>query len=593
VNYPVWYLPGIGGGLLVAIIAIVHVFISHFAVGGGLYLVFAERKGIREKSQEILEFTRSHARFFLLMTVVAGGVTGVAIWFIISLVHPGATSLLIHIFVFGWATEWVFFLVEIIAIFIYFYTFGRMDDRTHQAIGWIYFLAAWFSLFLINGIIDFMLVPGSWLEHGSFWSGFFNPVFWPSLLFRTAVACMFAGVYAFLTTAFLKDEPTRRSMTGFSGKWVLVSYVVAIPCGVWYYASVPSEARALIAGSSPTIQRALQVGFWSLVALAVLTLILVVLKPARHSRSLALFVFLSAFVFMGAFEWSREAARRPYVINGLMYSNGIRRAEVSEIQRTGFLPAARWANPKELHEETVLDAGRELFIFQCYACHTIGGANNDILARTKSISYRAMRGFLRKIHEISYFMPPFAGNDSEARALAVFIVKGLQGKEIADGAEISDGKGGALFESDCGACHDAERIRSRTAGWDRARIRTGLDNLSALNPGMPDFSGSAAEKDLLADFIVSLNRPPEGASAAGHGRGEDVFDEHCSMCHALRGGHNPLLPKVAGWDRQRIRRALDMLDKLSEGAMPSLNAPPAAKDDLAAFLAVASHGGSK
>jgi hypothetical protein len=37
-NYPVWYLPTIGGGTLIALISIVHVFISHFAVGGGLYL---------------------------------------------------------------------------------------------------------------------------------------------------------------------------------------------------------------------------------------------------------------------------------------------------------------------------------------------------------------------------------------------------------------------------------------------------------------------------------------------------------------------------------------------------------------------------
>ena len=43
-NYPVWYLPSLGGGFLIALIAITHVFISHFAVGGGLYLVLAERK---------------------------------------------------------------------------------------------------------------------------------------------------------------------------------------------------------------------------------------------------------------------------------------------------------------------------------------------------------------------------------------------------------------------------------------------------------------------------------------------------------------------------------------------------------------------
>ena len=60
-NYPVWYLPSVGGGLLIALIAILHVFVSHFAVGGGLYLIYAEKKGLQENSQAILDFTRKHA----------------------------------------------------------------------------------------------------------------------------------------------------------------------------------------------------------------------------------------------------------------------------------------------------------------------------------------------------------------------------------------------------------------------------------------------------------------------------------------------------------------------------------------------------
>ena len=38
-NYPVWQLEFAGGGLLIAMMAVIHVFISHFAVGGGLFLV--------------------------------------------------------------------------------------------------------------------------------------------------------------------------------------------------------------------------------------------------------------------------------------------------------------------------------------------------------------------------------------------------------------------------------------------------------------------------------------------------------------------------------------------------------------------------
>lgn len=92
-NYPVWYLPETGGGFLIALIAIVHVFISHFAVGGCLYLVLTERKELRENSAEILAFTKCHAKFFMLVTMVFGGITGVGIWFIITLVQPAATSI--------------------------------------------------------------------------------------------------------------------------------------------------------------------------------------------------------------------------------------------------------------------------------------------------------------------------------------------------------------------------------------------------------------------------------------------------------------------------------------------------------------------
>jgi hypothetical protein len=42
-NYPVWEVPYWGGGMLIGIIAIAHVFIAHFAVGGGLFLPLTER----------------------------------------------------------------------------------------------------------------------------------------------------------------------------------------------------------------------------------------------------------------------------------------------------------------------------------------------------------------------------------------------------------------------------------------------------------------------------------------------------------------------------------------------------------------------
>ena len=49
-NYPVWDV-SFGAGLLIALVAILHVFVSHFAVGGGLFLVLTEHSARKNKDK--------------------------------------------------------------------------------------------------------------------------------------------------------------------------------------------------------------------------------------------------------------------------------------------------------------------------------------------------------------------------------------------------------------------------------------------------------------------------------------------------------------------------------------------------------------
>jgi cytochrome bd-type quinol oxidase subunit 1 len=143
--------------------------------------------------------------------MVAGALSGVGIWLVISVYNPQATSFLIHTFVLAWATEWTCFLVEIASLFLYYYTFDRMAPGKHIFIGWVYFVAAWLSLFFINGIIGFMFTPGAWLQTGNFWDALFNPSFWPSLAFRTFLALTLAGIYGLMTSSWLQDDDLRQS----------------------------------------------------------------------------------------------------------------------------------------------------------------------------------------------------------------------------------------------------------------------------------------------------------------------------------------------------------------------------------------------
>ena len=68
-EYPIWHLAVLGGGFWIALIGTFHVFLAHFAVGGGLYLALAERYARRLDSPRLLAHVKKHARFFLLVTM--------------------------------------------------------------------------------------------------------------------------------------------------------------------------------------------------------------------------------------------------------------------------------------------------------------------------------------------------------------------------------------------------------------------------------------------------------------------------------------------------------------------------------------------
>jgi hypothetical protein len=263
-NYPFWDIPYLGSGWVIGIIAIFHVMISQFAVGGGLYLPLAERKAQREARNDWLAELVGYSKFFLILTGVFGTISGVGIWFAIGLTHPEATSTLIHNFVFGWAIEWVFFLIELTTAAVYYYTWNKIDAKLHLTVGWVYAGASVCTLVIINGILTFMLTPGdTWLavagtghEASKFWNAFFNPTYWPSLLLRTCVCASLAGIWALISASRIdgsKHAALKSSLVKWSVKWLVPSFVAMPFLFVWYLFMVPASQRALLTLGIDTI----------------------------------------------------------------------------------------------------------------------------------------------------------------------------------------------------------------------------------------------------------------------------------------------------------------------------------------------------
>ncbi len=400
-NFPIWELPA--AGLLIAAVAIIHVFISHFAVGGGLFLVLAERKARREKDTAFLDYLKRHSRFFAVLTLVMGAVTGVGIWFTIALVSPTATSSLINTFVWGWAIEWTFFVIEICAAMVYYYGWDRLSARTHEIVGWIYFWAAWLSLAIINGILAYMLTPGAWIETRRFWDGFFNPTYFSSVVARTLVAVGLAGLYALWTVSVSSDENLKEKVSRYAAsRWILPAAVLTPLTLIWYLyaaasAGVPVAGilgaqgggigailRTALVGSAesgyPLAQRGLQASLFASVLVVVITLTILTRYRRNFGHLTAAALMMLGFVAFGGAEFVREDMRKPYVIGRYMFVNGIRLPalegvpqppaeaawqaedpfEIGALQANGVLTAAKWDNtPAEFDsiEGVVLAAG--------------------------------------------------------------------------------------------------------------------------------------------------------------------------------------------------------------------------------------------
>lgn len=441
-NYPFWDVPHIGSGWVIGIIAIFHVMISHFAVGGGLYLVLAERKALKEGRREWLDIIRGHSKFFLILTGVFGAVSGVGIWFAIGLAHPEATSTLIHNFVFGWAMEWVFFMIELTTAAVYYYTWGRISDEQHVRVGWVYAISSLFTLIIINGILAFMLTPGdAWLavamtgtEADKFWAAFFNPTYWPNLLLRTLVCVSLAGVWALVTCSRLDGDQypkLKADLVRWSAKWLIPSFLLMPLAVVWYLWCVPESQRQLLTLGISTIgsgafTQVTRMGL--LIIMTSATIVLVVYffawrSPSDFSFSHAVAVLFLALVATAAGEYTRETLRKPYVIGRHMYSNGVRVKLVPQYNQEGYLTHSPWVQ-KRAGLDPHLATGEAMFRGQCASCHT-RDAYRSMKRLLANRNREAIGNVLKILHEqgepYRRYMPPLVGTKEEIAALGDYL----------------------------------------------------------------------------------------------------------------------------------------------------------------------------
>ena len=300
---------------------------------------------------------------------------------------------------------------------IYAYQWDRLDRRTHMAIGWIYFVAAWMSLFVINGIITYQLTPGAWLQTHDIWDGLFNPTFWPSLFVRTSMSILLAGVFGLLTAG---KEPglARERIYRWAGQvWMFAGAVLLPTFAWWYFRRFPDFSRAYLDGTLPAAQHPVRMGLLSATLILLLALVCAIWKPKLMRKPVIALLVFFAFSLMASGEYLREFVRKPWVINGYIYANGLRTTDVAPLQAEGFAKSARFT---ETDARSGAIYGHDLFVSQCGSCHTVSGYRS-MTTRTNGWDATFSKDILAHIQMLRGAMPPFAGNESDRAALGEYL----------------------------------------------------------------------------------------------------------------------------------------------------------------------------
>lgn len=416
--YPINDFGPVMKGMVIGGLGIFHVFLAQFAIGAGMLMCYFQWIAQQGKSQYARRFLDSYFKILVLISFVVGALTGVGMWFTTIQVSPRTIGTMVDVFHWLWATEWTFFALEVVSGYAFYRYSAILNDRQRMTLLVLYTVAAWFSLFWINGILSWQLTPGDWVESRNIWAGFFNPSFWPSLVYRSIVSVTIASLIAtvVINTFGDLDRPAKSELIHIAARPLI--FMVAMPIiGFWYLRTIPYDSRSWLFGGSAAMSLFFAGAVVASLLIGLYSLIAIIRQKMFISGPTATLLVALAFQATAAGEFVREGVRKPYSIRETLYSNSISKDDIEHLRAVGSVTNDPFPlRDADEYPNEQLQLGAKVYRMQCSVCHTIAGANG-LTHLTGSWTMEQKRMNIAKLQHTKPFMPPFAGNAEEAEAL--------------------------------------------------------------------------------------------------------------------------------------------------------------------------------
>jgi len=233
--------------------------------------------------------------------------------------------------------------------------------------------------------------------------------------------------------------------------------------------------------------------------------------PRLWNRGLVPVLLVCGLLTMGAGEWVRESGRKPFVIQGYMYSTGMLVSEEEKIAEEGVVAHTKWMSPASANN--TLRRGRDLYTAWCQGCHTKDGYNGlrPFLAHWNE---ETVASLVPRLGHMRALMPPWYGTEKESAALTAYL---MSLKPDAPAVMPSDPEAARelSFAISCGLCHTPHGYRSLAGsfeGMSAEEIDEFLDEAGDVTDEMPVYFGTAEQRALLIEYLEALGNPPAEGS---------------------------------------------------------------------------------
>ena len=433
--YPTWYDPSLGSGWVLGVIAVIHVLASHTSVGAALVFAWLATIAYRRQRPELLDYVRRYGVLLLVFSYVLGSITGPGIWYSATVASPRGISALIHSYVWIWATEWVFFVGEVVGIYALVYLAGKIDQKTHLKLTGFFAIASWCTMLIIVGILSFMMWPGqpAWYTVGGTLNGFYGPYTFGQVVTRTAFMLMCAAVVGGIVASRIAEPDFRREMTR---KLALlgIAAAVALFLGMqWTLGTLPDHAREVMAARLPSW---FLPSLWAVLGVTLGYFALTWAVPRVLTPWVAAGMALAIMLFgIWPEETSRESMRKPWIAGQYVYSNQVigrdvpavgLKSEIPVLEAHGMLASHPFVpvGLRQVTEANRAEAGRTLALIYCSNCHNLGSTGIRPLKKlTGSMDEPALAGFISGALASGAMphMPHMPMSEAEAGALAHFL----------------------------------------------------------------------------------------------------------------------------------------------------------------------------